>query len=59
MCMTSSQYGTKKRCMFHDQRFLDRIDATPGCKRFALQSGHWFMIDEAEATLKLVTDFLE
>ena len=22
----SAQYGTQKRCMFHDQRFLDRID---------------------------------
>ena len=54
----TTQYGTKKRCMFHDQRFLDRIDRTPGCSRASLPCGHWFMVDEADATVKLINDFL-
>jgi hypothetical protein len=45
--------------MFHDQRFLDRIDATEGCRRVALPSGHWFMVDEPDATLRLMSDFLD
>jgi len=53
------QYGTKKRVMFHDQRFLDRIDATAGCSRYSLPAGHWFMVDEAQVTVKLVQEFLK
>lgn len=45
--------------MFHDQRFLDRVDATPGCSRYSLPAGHWFMIDQAQATIKLVQEFLK
>ena len=52
------QYGTVKLVTFHDQQFLRRIDNTPGCKRVPLSAGHWFMLGEADATLKHVKAFL-
>jgi hypothetical protein len=45
--------------MFHDQRFINKIDATPGCARYALPSGHWFMVDEPDLTLRLMSEFLQ
>jgi hypothetical protein len=54
----AAQYGMKKRCMFHDSRFLARIEATAGCRHASLPSGHWFMIDHAQETLGLIHAFL-
>eukprot|EP01032_Pedospumella_encystans_P027395 gene27395-30963_t len=58
-CPLLFMHGTQKWCVYHDQPFLDRIDVTPGCSRFSLPAGHWFMIDQAHATIKLVQDFLK
>ena len=45
--------------MFHDKRFSDRIKNTPHCQQFAIDSGHWFMIDQAELTLRYISQFLD
>lgn len=50
-------YGTKKACMFHDIKFLNRIELTDGCKSKALESGHWFMIDAADEALLEINKF--
>ena len=57
--MNTLQHGTEKHCVYHDQRFLDRIDSTAGCSRYSLPAGHWFMVDQPELTIKLVTAFLD
>jgi hypothetical protein len=45
--------------MYHDQAFLDRVDATAGCARYALPAGHWLMADQGEAVVKLIAAFLD
>jgi pimeloyl-ACP methyl ester carboxylesterase len=54
----SCQHGTQKRCDFHDSAFLRRIDATPGCRREQLPSGHWFMLGDPQRTLAHIQQFL-
>jgi hypothetical protein len=45
--------------MYHDQRVLDRVDATAGCARYALPAGHWLMVDQADAVLQLMVEFID
>ncbi len=45
--------------MFHDQKFIDRINSTPGCKQVGYDSGHWVTYGEsAPQATKEIRDFL-
>jgi hypothetical protein len=44
---------------YHDNAFLKRIDTTAGCTRHALPAGHWFMVDQAKLTVKLMAEFID
>jgi pimeloyl-ACP methyl ester carboxylesterase len=40
-------YGKRKPFMFHSQRWLEKLNTTPGSKAVGLSSGHWVMLDRA------------
>lgn len=42
-------YGKKKPFMFHSQRWVDQLNATPGCGALGLEAGHWMMRQQPEA----------
>lgn len=50
-------YGTRKAVFFHDDKFLEKLDATDGCRYKAIDGGHWFMIQQPEETMKEILQF--
>ncbi len=36
-------YGRRKPFMFHSQRWVDTLNATPGCRAVGMDTGHWVM----------------
>lgn len=42
-------YGKRKPFMFHSERWLHQLDATPGCETLGLEAGHWLMRQQPEA----------
>jgi pimeloyl-ACP methyl ester carboxylesterase len=42
-------YGRRKPFMFHSERWLKQLDATPGCASLGLEAGHWLMRQQPEA----------
>ena len=59
LCPMLFMYGTKKPIMFHSQKCVDTLNATPGSKAVAIQGGHWFMISKHQQTVQLMKDFLK
>ena len=54
-------YGSSKCIMFHDEKWLEMMDANKekGCFWKELDSGHWVMNDKAEELNKLLLDWLK
>jgi hypothetical protein len=53
------QYGEKKRIMFHGQRFIDKIEASPVCTSLGFQeAGHWIMHVSPEKMANSIEKFL-
>jgi len=51
-------YGTRKPFMFHSQRWVDQLNATPGSKAISMKTGHWVMLDQPQAFNATVLDWL-
>eukprot|EP01031_Cornospumella_fuschlensis_P024959 gene24959-30154_t len=56
---SSCPYGTKKNCMFHTKKFLDKLDRTDGCKHLGIDGGHWFAKSSPEIVIKESLAFLQ
>lgn len=53
-------YGANKNCMFHDNRFLKRLNSTPQCKGVKVEdAGHWLQITQAKLVTKEIVEFLK
>ena len=44
--------------MFHDSKFLNRLDTTEGCLQRGYDAGHWLQITKAEEALADLQKFL-
>lgn len=51
-------FGTRKPFMFHSTRWLEQLNATPGCAAHGLDAGHWLMKQQPQAFNRLVRDWL-
>jgi hypothetical protein len=52
-------FGEKKPIMFHSQKCVDTLNATPGSKACGLPGGHWFFVGRQQAkTVELMRKFL-
>ena len=52
-------YGERKPFMFHSPQWLERVAARPGSAVQGFRSGHWVMVDQAEAFNQLVRAWLD
>ena len=52
-------YGTRRRTKWHSPRWLEVLDATPGCAHQGFDTSHWVMIDAPEAFNACVARWLE
>jgi len=53
-------FGKRKRCMFHSQFYLNKLDRTDGCVYKAYDdAGHWIHESHANEMAKDVLTFLE
>ncbi|WP_346014504.1 alpha/beta fold hydrolase [Rubrivivax gelatinosus] len=52
-------YGTRKPFMFHSRRWLERLQASPGCGVLALDAGHWVMIQQGPALNAAIAGWLD
>jgi len=45
--------------MFHDERFIERLNASPQCKAVRVEkAGHWLQISQAKLVAKEIAAFL-
>ena len=44
--------------MFHDDKFLKRIESTQGCKLRSFKTGHWPQITQANEFLQELKSFI-
>lgn len=51
-------YGTRKPFMFHSQRWVDQLNATPGSKALGLETGHWVMLGKPAEFVGAVREWL-
>lgn len=52
-------YGKRKPFMFHSERWLNQLDAAPGCETLGLEAGHWLMRQQPEAFNAAVRRWLD
>jgi cis-3-alkyl-4-acyloxetan-2-one decarboxylase len=52
-------YGKRKPFMFHSERWLEHLRATPGCDAVGLDAGHWMMRQQPDAFNGTVKHWLE
>ncbi len=52
-------WGTRKPFMLHSPEWVHTIDAAPGSRAVALESGHWPMRERAQELNALLLDWLE
>jgi cis-3-alkyl-4-acyloxetan-2-one decarboxylase len=52
-------YGKRKPFMFHSERWLEKLNATPGCETLGLEAGHWLMRQQPEAFNQAVRQWLD
>eukprot|EP00455_Lapot_gusevi_P011939 TRINITY_DN1558_c0_g1_i9.p2 TRINITY_DN1558_c0_g1~~TRINITY_DN1558_c0_g1_i9.p2 ORF type:complete len:201 (+),score=34.07 TRINITY_DN1558_c0_g1_i9:160-762(+) len=57
-CPTLFLYGLQKRCMFHDQEFITKLNNTAGCKQRAFDAGHWVQIAKPDEVIDEVDTFM-
>jgi pimeloyl-ACP methyl ester carboxylesterase len=56
-CPVLFLYGTKKNCLFHDDHFLKKLDATAGCRHLSLECGHWVTHFEPKVCFSEIVNF--
>ncbi len=52
-------YGKRKPFMFHSQKWLEKLNTTPGSKAVGLSCGHWVMVDRAPEFEAQVLEWLQ
>ncbi len=58
-CPLFYAYGTHKPFMFHSPHWLETLARNPANVALGFRSGHWVMLDQAEALQAAVRDWLE
>ena len=57
-CPVLFLYGTRKRCLFHDERFLNKIERTEGCAYKAMETGHWIPLFDPKGVVRELRTFM-
>lgn len=53
-------YGAKKKLMFHDPKWAEALNKRDdGSKSIPIESGHWVMIDEPQASNRHMEEWLQ
>ncbi|MEX1166080.1 MAG: alpha/beta hydrolase, partial [Hydrogenophaga sp.] len=52
-------YGRRKPFMFHSERWLKQLEATPGCATLGMETGHWLMRQRPEEFNAAVGSWLD
>lgn len=58
-CPVFYAWGTRKPFMFHSPQWLETLARNPANVALGFRSGHWVMVDQAEALQTAVRDWLE
>jgi hypothetical protein len=45
--------------MFHDKKFLKKLDESKNSKHVALDAGHWMVYDDLDAVFNNLKNFLQ
>ena len=58
-CPTLYIYGKRKPFMFHSEKWLQTVAATPGGKAVGMESGHWMMVRKPDEFNQVVREWLD
>lgn len=58
-CPVLYLYGTRKLFMFHSSQWLEQLNSRPGCRALGLRTGHWVMVDQPDAFVAAVRNWLK